>query len=308
MNNPWKDLSRLTQIRVADTSNHNLYWFKDAFDSFGLLIQCRTGTFTESHSITLKGIQIEIDNSVEPSKLLLILKDQEDWEIFKILCDDLIGVVSYELDDTLIIEELSKRLNRWQKLLQYELKIGISIQKQRGLFSELLLLKRFVAERYGYNEAVDCWTGPDHCKQDFICNDSAIEVKSYNSSRGRYVKVSSVDQLDSTKKNLYLAAVALSENQQGEDISDVIEEIKMNLNFNTLLKFENKLGEYGYFPEILQEPLQKYIADTIYFYEVKESFPRIIPVNISSAINKVEYEINLSKCELFKISSEEIIL
>ena len=308
MNNPWNTLSRLTQIRIANATNHNLYWFKDAFDNYGLLIQCKEGSFSNSHSIPLKGIQIEIDHTEEPNKLLLILKNKEDWEIFKILCEDLVAIVADETDDVSIIQGLSRRLTRWQKLLQYELKSGISPQKQKGLFSELIILKDVIAKKYSYEEAVECWTGPLFQKQDFIMESSALEVKSYNTSKAKAVKISSKEQLDSPKENLFLATVALSESRRGKDITQLVDEIKNELTLDQAIVFDDKLGEYGYVPEIIKEPLMKFLADKITFYQVGNDFPRIISTTVPYGINKIEYEIDLTKCEKFILAEDALEL
>ncbi|WP_176527462.1 PD-(D/E)XK motif protein [Peribacillus butanolivorans] len=308
MNNPWNNLSRLTQIRVANTTSHNLYWFKDVFENYGLLIQCKVGSFSDSHNIPLKGIQIEIDHTEEPNKLLLVLKNKEDWEIFKILCEDLVAVVADEMDDMSVIHGLSRRLTRWQKLLQYDLKGGISPQKQKGLFSELLILKDVIATKYSYEEAVENWTGPLFQKQDFIMEKAALEVKSYSSSKAKKVKISSKEQLDSPKENLFLAAVALSESRRGKNITQLVDEIKNELTPDLSIIFDDKLGEYGYAPEIIKEPLIRFLSDDITFYGVKDDFPRIISTSVPYGINKIEYEIDLTKCGKFILDKDAMEL
>ena len=308
MNNPWENLSRLTQIRINNITNHNLFWFKDALDKYGLLIQCKDGSFSESHIINLKGIQIEIDQEENPNKLLLILRDREDWEIFKVLCNDLINVVADEIDDTAMINEISRRLERWQKLLQYDLKTVFSSQKQKGLFSELIVLKELVVTKYNYVEAVESWKGPLFHKQDFIFENTALEVKSYSSSESKVVKISSKEQLNSPKLNFFLAAVGMSENRRGKNISHLVNDIVKELPESFVNIFNDKLVSYAYIPELIKEPLINFVVDAIDYYKVADNFPKIIPENTAFAINKVEYSIDLGKCGEFSIRQFEVNL
>ena len=64
--------------------------------------------------------------------------------------------------------------------------------------------------------------------------------------------------------------------------------------------FENKLAQYGYIPELIKEPLIKFIADKSRAYAVTDEFPKIDPVNIHTQIISVKYSIDLSRCAEFE--------
>jgi hypothetical protein len=305
--NPWERLTKLSQLRVANVRYHNFYWVADVYNNYGLMIQCKEGIFSDSHVLKLKGMQIEIDETTTPNKLLLLLRNKEDWPIFKILCEDLISIANDYEEDFKMLDQLNKRLKRWQKLLQFDLQNPLTPQKQKGLFSELKVLESFISEQIGTENAIRYWTGPLYDKQDFILENTAIEVKSYNSSKHKAIQITSLEQLYTSKENLFLVSLALSEHASGETVEEIVNRINSNIDYPTKEIFEEKLGSYGYIPE-LKEPLLSLIVDQMTFYKITEHFPKITPSNTSKAIEKVKYTINLNDCREFETQRDSIKL
>ncbi len=154
---------------------------------------------------SLKGISVLKRNSPEGfGELFLILNDHDDWELFKILCDDLTAAAVQCGADEEIIDAAEIRLRRWHLLLKREIRRELTVEVQMGLFSELLCLRDLVAPMTGIKQAADSWVGPLSDKQDFLLENSAAEVKSYRTSRGPVVEISSVQQLNSEKESLFL--------------------------------------------------------------------------------------------------------
>lgn len=69
--------------------------------------------------------------------------------------------------------------------------------------------------------------------------------------------------------------------------------------------FHKKLLEYGYINSAENEKYS-FIVDNAMIFSINEKFPKITPLNIASAIQKVKYSLNLLQCEEFRI--EEINL
>ena len=66
-------------------------------------------------------------------------------------------------------------------------------------------------------------------------------------------------------------------------------------------RFEEKLLQYGYVPELIHEPLDRFIVDRIKAYEIKVAFPRIIPSRLQAPINPLNIR---STNEMQRIRSE----
>lgn len=307
MSNPWRELTTLTQRRVKDVQQHRIYWIADATNRYGLMIQCKEISFTEEHLVKLKGIQIELDTTTAPNKLILLLNDKNDLEIFEVLCKDLISVAASHKSDLGMISKLAQRLLRWQKLLQQDLIMTFSAQKQMGLFGELTFIQSILKEEIGFEEAVKNWNGPLFDKQDFILENTAAEVKTYKTTNQKVIEISSKEQLYSPKENLILATFALSENQAGYTVKDLVEEISNGIDSGEVNEmFLNKVEKYGYVPELVKEPLISFLVDESTYYKVEKEFPRIIPEGISQGIQRVKYTIDLTSCSEFEIKYDKL--
>ncbi|WP_303984888.1 PD-(D/E)XK motif protein [Niallia circulans] len=306
MNNPWLGLEQLNRRRVKESINYNAFWIVDALNRYGLMIQCDEDFIKPIRKIKLNGIEIQLDNTATPNKLILLLKDMKDWEIFLIICNDLINVMK-ERDQDIIINVM-KRLERWQKLLQRTTIRVMSKEEQMGLYSELKILQQYIVPKYGYHEGIRSWVGALGDKQDFLLEGSAIEVKSNRITSGNSVWISSKEQLNSEKNPLYLLVCALNEVDKGETIADVFQSIADQIRSEGLLdEFIEKVELYGYIPELSQESLSKFLLEQVNSYEVRDGFPRISLNNVSPWIKSMKYSIDLSGCSQFKVSINAIL-
>ncbi|MFD1636235.1 PD-(D/E)XK motif protein [Evansella tamaricis] len=306
MNNPWADLNYLNKIRVKESIKYNVFWIKDSLNKYGLLIQCDEDFILPKREFKLKGIEIKLDNTSTPNQLILLLKETYDWEIFLILCNDLINVMKHY--DTDIIVKVMERLVRWQKLLQRTTLNILSKEEQMGLFSELKILQDYLFPRYGCSRSIKSWVGALGDKQDFLLDNLAMEVKSYRLTSGNAVWISSKEQLNSEKNPLYLFACAINEVYRGETIIDVVNSISESIEDDNLLyEFLEKIEHYGYIPEIQQESLSKFSLEQVNVYEVKDYFPKIHLEHVSPLIKDLKYRIELSGCSQFKVKVDEIL-
>ena len=153
------------------------------------------------------------------------------------------------------------------------------------------------------------WVGPEFDKQDFLLENSVIEIKSYCTSKGPIVHISSPYQLYSEKLPLYLITCGLTETENGRTIEDLaisIKQILENEAVDFLDVFDTKLAEYGYFSEVSIEPLNNFIIDSIKIFSIEEEFPRIVPHKIKSQITALKYSVDLSKCTEFEVKEDSI--
>ncbi|KZS47066.1 hypothetical protein AWU65_14595 [Paenibacillus glucanolyticus] len=308
---PWANMDESSQRRVDSDSSHNLFWITDLQGNYGFCIQVADTIIFTDNKIKLKGISIikrkAKKNTIE---LFLILNKKEEWEIFLSLCEDLVAVTKRYDTSEKMLTAVENRLKRWQQLLKQDLNQVFTIEKQMGLFSELLCLKEVAAHKVGLNQAIVSWVGPEFDKQDFLLDGAVVEVKSHRTSKGEIAHISSLQQLHSEKEPLYLMSYALTVSENGlnvEDISHSIRTLLMAGSNEILDLFENKLMQYGYIPEIIKEPLQQFILDKTKLFKISDSFPKIVPMDVKNQIVHVQYSIDLSLCSEFEIEVETFL-
>ena len=311
-NKPWVGMDRQSQRRADAETPHNLFWIIDPQGNFGLRIQTKDNIKFVEEKISLKGIQLIIDNTVaNKTDFFLILQNKEDWEIFYTLCDDLIKVVRDNPNGKEMISAIELRLKRWQHLLKQNKHLSLSIEQQMGLFSELMCLKNIVIPKLGVEQSILAWNGPDFDKQDFLLDDAVLEVKSYRTSKGDTVSISSLKQLYSEKESIYLVAYALTASENGTSIEEIAADIRQLIIINgtnyDLDLIESRLIAYGYAPETLNEELKSFIVDHQRVFKVTEEFPRITPQDVKAQITSVKYFVDLSKCSEFEICLEKFL-
>lgn len=304
--NPWVDMPPSSKRRAGENTNRNLFWVTDLRGEYGFYIQTAEAFDDTKWTISLKGISVLKRNSPGGrGELFLVLTSKDDWQIFLLLCGDLITEALQCSTDEKMISAVEARLRRWQRLLKQEAHKELTVEVQMGLFSELLCLRDIIAPRVGTEQAVRAWVGPDADKQDFLMDESAVEVKSCRTSKGSTAYISSVHQLSSDKESLFLIAYGLTPSENGLSVEDAAESIRKTIGTesNEILDlFESKLARYGYIPELIKEPLQKFIADKTRVYSVTEEFPKIDSKNIFSQIISVKYSIDLSRCAEFEVN------
>ncbi len=311
MKNPWKNMTESSQRRVDSNTCHNLFWMIDLQGNYGFYLR-RNQTFESIEDTSnLKGISILKRNSKDGcGELFLILNQIEDWQIFYALCEDLIKAAQrYDSEDKML-SAVEVRLKRWQQLLKQERKQEMTLERQMGLFSELLCLRDIIAPKVGIRQAVFAWVGPEFDKQDFLIEHAVIEVKSYRISKGPIVHISSLQQLHSEKEPLFLVSYGLTHSDNGLSIEDIAQEIKELLgetSSDAIDVFENKLMEYGYIPEIITESLFQFLVDKRRAFFVSDEFPKIFPSAIKSQILSVNYSVDLSRCTEYEVMSDSFL-
>jgi hypothetical protein len=308
--NPWYKMQESSQRRIEFNTKHNLFWITDLEGKYGFCLQSKNLFNSIGNPANLKGISILKRNSAyNYGELFLILNDKEEWQIFYTLCEDLISITHKYDNDEAMISAVEIRLQRWQQLLKQDRNQDMSLERQMGLFSELLCLKDIVLPEVGIEQSIVSWVGADFDKQDFLLDNAIIEVKSYRTSKSPIVHISSLQQLHSDKEPLFLLTYGLTQSENGLSINNLVDEINELIeNTSTEVKdlFNNKLVEYGFIPEIIKTPFYKFIVDKNRIYFVSDEFPKILPCNIKSQIIDVKYTIDLLQCYEYEIEVNNI--
>lgn len=297
--NPWSEMERETRRRVEHETCYDYFWIVDYNQRYGFYMKLNMSNNVDA-DISLKGIDLSmVRTNDDKLEIFLILEARDDWEIFQALCFDLISVIDIHVSDEIKIRKLLERLDKWKNLLANKRQLGLSIEEQMGIFSELYCMNNIIASKLGYNVAVKSWVGMEKDKQDFSLDDSVIEVKSHRTTKGNIASISSLSQLYSEKDKFFMVSYGLTASTQGLTIDDLYGMIMSHLSGNDKELLTIKLFETGWIPYNEKLKKEKFIVDSEVIYEIGAGFPKIDYNLIDHRIIKVRYKIDLTKCDEF---------
>lgn len=310
---PWDQLEKprsgaLNTLAVSQGGADQWFWIKTIAGEYGLCFRI-SNTDAEMLNSTgfsstkrLSAIKVSDNKSVY---IGVAIGDSELSTVFYRLCLDLIDSCTDVGDPNEIVEILKRRVRSWQRLFESGVK-RLSIQQCMGLVSELSFLKDHWLNRSNGNR-MRGWLGPLAQPQDFFCESEgiAVEVKSY-SPEDRTICISSIEQLECRLK-LFLACYScyLSLEGAGKSLSDYVGEVKDLLIESERSIFDDLLLDYGYIDDPFYESLNFIIGEPDFFF-VHSKFPKITPSNVSPAIVKSKYDIDLNQITTFRCGPELI--
>lgn len=119
------------------------------------------------------------------------------------------------------IDELSDALASWRAILSRE-RSALSRNAMLGLFGELSVLTRIAIR--DPMAAIQAWRGPDRAPHDFRRR-NALEVKTLSGAAAPTVVIHGISQLDPPDGGrLHLLALRIEESEDGQRLSDLIEQ------------------------------------------------------------------------------------
>lgn len=307
--NPWGEMHPSSIRRIKNESIFDIFWFKGVDNSLGIRFLVGHLLDDIDKPIKLDGISIIKRNKPSKGELFLILREKEDLELFIVLCNNLIDLTGNYDGEKTMMKAIENRLIRWQKLLKEARKKTFSTEKQMGLITELTCLKDVIAPKLGLSKAIIAWVGCEADKQDFALENLLIEVKSYRTTKGPKVNINSVLQLFSEKEPLYLITYGITKTLDGLNVDDLINSIREQLcqePKNILEEFDNKLYDFGYVPELIDNELVRFTFDKIKAYSVSESFPKVDPRILNNEIINLKYSLDLTDCQNYLVEINSI--
>jgi hypothetical protein len=308
-NNPWISIKKLGKgidsERIDPSNKFDFFWALGKNGEYTFIIEHDNIEDWSSKKITLFGIDIQQFQTSKGYRLALVLNETSDWDIFYILCNDLLQATSEVENQKTMLSIIYNRLQRWQKLFRKFGKKLLSEQEQQGLIGELYFLKHHLLSAFSSNESLSFWKGPFGEQQDFGIGDTTVEVKSKQGTSAPYIQISSIDQLECNLKNCFLYVVTLNiaphNINEAFSLNTIIEEIKLLLSdSNDLDVFENLLSEVGYI-DLPEYSEKQYLISKESIYEITDGFPRLRTEDIPNGITSIQYKIELKECSPFEI-------
>jgi hypothetical protein len=317
MNNPWEEIkapSRDVNVRRIDhTHLLNLFWGKNQAGQYMFIFESQAIDKKLNNTPRLTGIEVHVlpvSHQYKKGKVILLLNEKADWEMFLALCCDLVQASRNCSDDRSGLSVIVQRLIRWQEFLKKARRNILPVETIKGLIGEFLFIKLHLQKCFGWENALNFWQGPEGVPQDFCMENCAVEVKCQMGNTLPVIKISSVEQLVTQLPELFLYVVTLSnttkENEEAINLPDLIKEIREELagcSIDSLQQFNDMLYLIGYYEQDTYYDFNYQLAGEAMF-KVEEGFPRIKPENVHSDISRVSYSINISGCMPFKGTPE----
>ena len=315
MKNPWSDIEkpvRDVSVRLVEESHPlRLYWGVDTQGRYLFVYDSPIEGLPEKRRLpSLSGIDVYLLVQGGTGKLLLALSDKMDWEMFLVLCMDLVRATFELREQSAAAGVMLRRLQRWQELLKRERPKMLSLEQIKGLMGELLFLKDRLAVRFGWDSAVSFWKGPESAPQDFAVNETAVEVKCQSGGSRPAVRISSIDQLAPQLPVGFLVVYTLAGCDHDGDgvltLNSVIAEIQLALTCESESARE-RFGELIYLAGYISSDLYDehcFSLVDVKSYALVEGFPRISGEGLSLGVESVSYTIRLDACARFAAQPE----
>lgn len=312
-NNPWAAVPRhkwgIDSVRIDPDSPFDFFWAVGKNEEYLFVIEHEYIEDWPKEKIILSGIDIQQYQTSRGYRLVLKLNDSGDWDIFYILCSDLLQAAGEAETQKVMLSIIHNRLQRWQKLFRKFGKKLLTEQEQQGLIGELHFLKTYLLGEFSAGEVLSFWRGPYGEQQDFGIGSVSVEVKTKQGTSAPYVQISSIDQLSCSTGDCFLYVAVLNTAPVGADssvsLNGIVFEIRELLqNADEIDIFENLLAEAGYM-NLPEYDEKHYIVAKESAYEVSEGFPKLSQENIPRGVVSVQYKIELKECRPFEITLED---
>lgn len=261
-----------------------------------------------------RGIRVELEEQggggePERTRLAIVLEEERLREIFAVLSADLVNAIVAEPSSAGALRRCIDRLSMWQGLFDRIAPDGLSEERQRGLFGELVVLDLLFLDSGSLLDGVAAWIGSDSAHQDFRRGGLAIEVKATLAKRHAKIMISNEKQLDERPHDtLVLASVRLDDSEShGLSLPDLVAELRSRLAGDEpaarLFDERLMLADYLDVHACVYEARRYRVASTRWF-RVEGEFPRLTEVNLPAGVGDIHYSIIADDLGVWEMDEE----
>lgn len=320
-NNPWQDLAKPAAIDVINARRvdpllpYHFFWARAMDGAYLLVLKHDHASKPKEKLPHLKGVEVALwqENQVE-SMLVLKLLDPEQRDIFYRLCKDVIESAAAASSEREVVRRTVARTWRWHHLLRGGQDACLSVEEQKGLIGELLVLERLLLPTIPAADAVQAWRGPLGAPKDFEINTVCLEAKARRGAATPYVSISSEHQLDITSVDaLFLYVIDLSragsEHLEAVTLPEIARRVRLrveSLDAAALDQFDALIDAAGLREED-DYSAYRWIEGHDKLYVVEDGFPRLSTADVPLGISRVTYSLALSACEPFRVELQDLI-
>lgn len=310
--NSWNEFSlfpsmrgKIQRRRVLESSNYDHYVGMDDERRYMYMLKLTAKPNINREYPSINGCIVTLEPIEQVWHFCMRLKNSGEWPYFKLTCQVLIQTLeerfSVNAEDTLIqVARILKKCNTFFKSPP----VGLSNSKAKGLIGELLFLKTYIAPKTGWNHALNTWKGPTGTPQDFVVDDTVIEIKTTEAAKSNRITISNAEQLSTKQAQGFLFVQTLSSGVSHSANSITLNSLVENIEADILKAggdtgfFRVYLNQLGYLKSE-EEARRPYQVLNATFYALKEGFPRITPDSLPPGIIDVKYIIDLNSCQKY---------
>ena len=314
MNNPWDGIalpdSDVNARRIDADHPLDLFWARSHTGHYLVIFE-----FESSENLSnlllpdLVGISsqfVAATDRPDQNRLILVLGEQADWEIFYSLCMDIFYSTKTVKMPSKAVRAILRRLLSWHEFLKKKRGELLPEEQIKGLIGELVFIINHLGPVSGPGQAIKFWQGPEGYPQDFNVDNSAVEVKCQSGAKAPIVKITSINQLCPQLPEMYLFVVTLGKTHPDSDdalnlprLVSQIRETLIEAGSEQMERFNDLLHIYGYVESDRYLEFSYVLAGERMF-QVSEGFPRLCPSDVHQGIVKLTYHVNLVDCEPYE--------
>lgn len=305
---PWEGLNAggIDARRVNPSSSHDFFWIVSGKSEPGLLLRLSDEAGEIKPLPKLRSLELSYRRVAGHNSLVLLLKDDEQRELFGSLCRDIVHAGEQGTDNRDALNRAIRRTLRWHHLLRGGKSDLLSLEEQRGLLGELQFLQHLI-DLVGPRAAIEAWKGPLGSSKDFELDGCLVEVKARRGAAKPFVQISSEDQLsdvDGCRLFLVVSAIDAVVKPNGMTLTDHVSEVEKLYAVadpEAYSLWEEAIISTGFDFEDDYSDRRWNVGKSLHF-EVVEGFPRIAnppPQGVSG----VRYSISLDACSEFSVDA-----
>ena len=228
-------------------------------------------------------------------------------EVFESLCEDVSQCVLSRKASESAEDIFAGRLLLWKRLFDSRRAAGLTEEERLGLLAEIIHLRDILGRWKDAAGVMISWTGPDRLANDFQSSSGRTEVKATTTRRQYKIRINGERQLETIDERPLCLVAMMFERvvSDGFSLPTVIRQLREHLGAGSsgAELFNAKLLEGGY----LDIHEQAYAGDCFRLneqreYRVLDGFPRIISENVPEGVGDLQYSIDLSSCEKFRVA------
>ncbi len=317
---PWSDLEPpsaadiINARRVDGKLRWGFFWAKGIDRRCLLILQHDRASSSRSPLPKIRGIEVSLSDPDDggPRMLSLKLMEPQHRDIFVKLCRDIVNAASPAESEQEAVEIFLARTWRWHHLLRGGSDQRLSVEEQKGLIGEMLVLNDLLMPEIGVRDSIQAWRGPTGAPKDFEVGRICIEVKARRGAARPFVSISSEDQLDTEGTDaLYLYVVELDvapDNVAAAfTVTDIANRVRSAVGMDRPAAdlFDQLLASSGFLWDDDYTDF-RWIAGPHRLFRLSDGFPCITRAKAGAGVSRVRYEIALPECEAFRVDDAHL--
>lgn len=234
--------------------------------------------------------------------------EQGNQEIFARLCLDLVECSSNCKNEADGLACVTRRYLAWQRLFARAKEI-LPIKVLKGLIGEIAFARLLIDQGFSKDDVIAAWVGPDGADRDFVMPNAWYENKAISTGKDK-VTISSLNQLEIDSKG-FLTVVYVDESSSTDpnafNVKSYIDTFRNEISDapEAANLFEQKLISVGYIDKKPYESIY-FVKGDRFYYEVNETFPRLVTENVPSEIVGVQYDLSVAGIQSWKIGADQV--